>query len=177
MMTRQEHQLLLEQLKDPKMTASARSEVDARLWEEVMSPEAVPFLQQEMSLLPQVFPMLANHPLRTWETMPKETLKALHWELMVYAYHARTLEVLESVEEVDPQETRARLMEMSLRYPWSDPFVPEELDPLLLRQNLMQRLMDCKAEHRWEEARKIEEDLQMRETQIAQEEAEIAPDH
>ena len=104
MMTREEHRRLLERLKDPQMTDEERSETDAVLWEEMMKPEAAPFLAQEMSLLPEVFPTLAAHPIRTWMDAPKTTLTKLHWELKVYLLHARTLEVWGSVEEIDPQE-------------------------------------------------------------------------
>ena len=46
MMTREEHRRLLERLKDSQMTDEERSETDAILWEEMMKPEAVPFLAQ-----------------------------------------------------------------------------------------------------------------------------------
>ena len=177
MMTREEHKALLERIKDPQLTDEARSEIDARLWVEIMTPEAVPFLEQELSLLPQVFPMLAKHPLRTWESMTKSELAMLQWELQVYAYHARTLEVWDTVKEVNPQETRARMMEMSLRYPWSDPFVTEELDPLLLHQNLMRRLEECRKKHLWEEAQEIEAELPALEQRIQKEAAKTASNH
>ena len=177
MMTREEHKALLERIKDPQLTDEARSEIGARLWVEMMTPEAVPVLEQELSLLPQVFPMLAKHPLRTWERMTKSELAMLQWELQVYAYHARTLEVWDTVKEVNPQETRARMMEMSLRYPWSDPFVTEELDPLLLHQNLMRRLEECRKKHLWEEAQEIEAELPALEQRIQKEAAKTMPSH
>ena len=128
MMTREEHRRLLERLKDSQMTDEERSETDAILWEEMMKPEAVPFLAQEMRLMPEVFPTLAAHPIQTWTDVPKATLTKLQWELKVYLLHARTLGVWETTEEINPQEAWERLRSMSLRHPWSDPLTEEELD-------------------------------------------------
>ena len=159
MMTREEHRRLLERLKDPQMTDEERSETDAILWEEMMKPEAVPFLAQEMRLMPEVFPTLAAHPIQTWTDVPKATLTKLQWELKVYLLHARTLEVWGTVEEIDPQEAWERLRAMSLRHPWSDPLTEAELDPLLRQENLTRRLEMCRTEHLWTEAQEIESEL------------------
>lgn len=175
MMTREEHRRLLERLKDPQMTDEERSETDAVLWEEMMKPEAVPFLAQEMSLLPEVFPTLAAHPIRTWMDTPKATLMKLHWELKVYLLHARTLEVWESEEEIDPQEAWERLRAMSLRHPWSDPLTEEQLDPLLRQENLTRRLETCRKEHLWTEAQEIESELTSISKQMSPPHAESAP--
>ena len=175
MMTREEHRRLLERLKDPQMTDEERSETDAVLWEEMMKPEAVPFLAQEMSLLPEVFPTLAAHPIRTWMDAPKTTLTKLHWELKVYLLHARTLEVWESEEEIDPQEAWERLRAMSLRHPWSDPLMEEQLDPLLRQENLTRRLETCRKEHLWTEAQEIESELTSIMKQTSPPHAESAP--
>lgn len=175
MMTREEHRKLLERLKDPQMTDEERSELDAILWEEMMKTEAVPFLAQEMNLLPEVFPTLATHPIRTWTDAPKATLTKLHWELKVYLLHARTLGIWETVEEIDPQEAWERLRAMSLRHPWSDPLTEEELDPLLRQENLTRRLEMFRQEHLWTEAQEIEAELTSISKQMSPPRAASAP--